>query len=365
MNRQKKKIVVAISGGIDSSVAALLLKKQGYQVIGLFMKLGFSDEKGERAARAICQKLNIKLYPINLALKFKQEIIEYFLDSYARGLTPNPCVKCNQVIKFGELLRLTRELKAEYLATGHYAKNVKLKIKNEKWIYKLLCGKDREKDQSYFLYNLTQRQLAHILFPLGKYTKKQVKEIADKEKLPYLARESQDICFIKIDGKIADHNDFLKKHLKLKPGPIMTLAGEKVGEHQGLPLYTVGQRKGVEIGGIGPFYAVRADYKANTLYVAKNSHDPALFSNKLIAQKVNWVAGIEPKLPLNCQAVIRYRHKPVNCLITKTSYVLKRHRMSDKEYLVEFRKPLRAVTVGQSVVFYLEQELIGGGIIIN
>jgi len=355
MNRQKKKTVaVAMSGGIDSSVAALLLKKQGYQVIGLFMKLGFSDEKGERAARAICQKLNIKLYPVNLAYKFKQEIVQYFLDSYARGLTPNPCVKCNQVIKFGELLRLARELKADYLATGHYVKNAKSKMQNAcptvpvngrraKWIYKLLRGKDREKDQSYFLYNLTQRQLAHILFPLGEYTKKQVKKMADKEKLPCLVRESQDICFLKKDGKIIDHNDFLKKHLKLKPGSIKTLEGEKVGEHQGLPLYTIGQRKGVKIGGIGPFYVVRADYKTNTLYVVRNNLDSALFSDKLIAQKVNWVAGIEPKLPLKCQAVIRYRHKPVVCTVSKKS---------NKNYLVRFREPLRAITVGQSVVLY-------------
>ncbi len=426
MHKQNKKVVVAMSGGVDSSAAAFLLKKQGYEVIGIFMRLGIDGEDGEAAARQVCQKLNIKFYPINLTQEFKKEVMDYFLNSYARGLTPNPCVKCNQFIKFNGLLKLAEKLGADYLATGHYARlrreipnskfqipnppacladrqvgrgklqnihlmpschsresgnpgdsgrkvNNRLKViniptaltwipnqvGNDNAVFKLFRGKDREKDQSYFLYNLTQEQLARVLFPLGDYTKAEVRKIADRAKLPYLKKESQDICFLK-----GDHNDFLRKHLKLKPGPIKVLlplakgeierGSKTIGEHQGLPLYTIGQRRGVEIGGIGPFYVAKCDYKTNTLYVASNGNDPMLYSDKLTAEDVNWIAGQEPKMPLKCEAVIRYRHKPVKCEISA---------QGGYKYSVKFSKPQRAITPGQSIVFYQGDEVLGGGVI--
>lgn len=385
---KRLKVVIAISGGVDSSAAAFLLQKQGYEVIGMFMRLapldsspcGIEDniqqdkyltglgvdkqQESEDAARRVCQKLGIKFYPINLARQFKKEVIDYFLNSYVRGLTPNPCVKCNQVIKFGYLLEQAKKTGADFLATGHYVQNSKFKILRQladsKFIYKLFRGKDKDKDQSYFLYNLTQEQLARVLFPLGGYTKIQVKKIANKAEMPYLKKESQDICFL-----TGDHNDFLKKHLNLKSGKIKILDGKIVGEHQGLPLYTIGQRKGVEIGGIGPFYVAKCDYKANTLYVVKDCDDPVLYSNKLIAENVNWISGKEPKLPLQCEAVIRYHHQPVKCIVVVGTGHCPVQQNNRRKYLIKFKKPQRAVTPGQSVVLYQGDEVLGGGIISN
>ena len=352
MKKKNKKVVIGMSGGVDSSVSAFLLQKQGYEVIGMFMRLfgGQKEVESENSARRVCQKLGIKFYPINFAGEFKKEIIDYFLDSYAQGATPNPCVRCNKVIKFDLMLRQARKFSADYLATGHYARitNYELRITNYK--YRLFCGADKSKDQSYFLYNLTQGQLAYILFPLGDYTKEKIREIADKEKLPYLLRESQDICFLS-----GDHNDFLKKYLKLKPGLIKILDNEEVGRHQGLPLYTIGQRRGIEIGGIGPFYAAKCDYRTNTLFVVSDRDDKILYKDELNAEDVNWISGEKPSLPIECEAVIRYRHKPVKCQITK---------LSNNLITVKFSKPQRAVTSGQSIVFYDGREVLGGGVIV-
>jgi len=364
MGKKKKKIVVAMSGGLDSSAAAFLLQKQGYEAMGMFMRLGVdSQPENESAARRVCQKLKIKFYPINFAQRFRKDVIDYFLESYAHGLTPNPCVKCNQFIKFGFLLVQAKKIGADYLTTGHYVIR-KQKIKNRKQGYKLFRGKDGDKDQSYFLYNLTQRQLARILFPLGDYTKAEVKKMADKAGLPYLEKESQDVCFL-----AGDHNDFLREHLNLMAGSIKIINGKKIGEHQGLPLYTIGQRKGVEIGGIGPFYVARCDYKTNTLYVVSDRDDPVLYSDELVAQNVNWIAGVEPGLPLKCEVVIRYRHKPVKCIIALTpgpspARASRERGIKYKKYLVKFNRPQRAVTPGQSVVFYNKNEVLGGGVIV-
>ncbi len=338
-----------MSGGVDSSAAALLLKEKGYNLIGIFMRLGTAGQESvEEAARQAAAKLGIKFYPLNLAEKFREEVISYFVKSYAAGLTPNPCVKCNRIIKFGQLLKLTRQIGADYLATGHYARSRKTRTGN-KSVIKLYRGKDKDKDQSYFLYNLTQRQLAWILFPLGHYRKDEVKKLARKADLPHIREESQDVCFFS-----GEHNDFLRQHLNLKPGPII-LRGQKkaIGRHQGLPLYTIGQRRGIEIGGRGPFYVWHCDYKKNILYVVADKDDPALYRDSLTASQVNWIAGQAPALPLKCQAVIRYRHKPVDCEIKKQGRALK----------VEFKKAQRAVTPGQSVVFYQGEEVLGGGII--
>jgi tRNA-specific 2-thiouridylase len=277
---------------------------------------------------------------------FNREVKEYFLQAYQGNSTPNPCVKCNQLIKFGELLKRVRDLDCDYLATGHY-----LKIKKIKNIFHLYRAKDITKDQTYFLYNLTQEQLKHILFPMGDLIKKNVKAEAEKNKLPNLKTESQDVCFLQ-----GEHNDYLKKYLKLKPGEIRTTDGAVVGEHQGLPLYTIGQRKGVEIGGKGPFYVVNRDFENNILYVTNNPDDPALSGEYLLSEKVNWISGQLPKLPFNCNAVIRYRHPEQPCTITKGE---------DGLLVVKFKTPQRAITPGQSVVFYKKDELLGGGIIVN
>jgi tRNA-specific 2-thiouridylase len=349
---KKNKVLVAMSGGVDSSVVAYLLKKRGYEVIGVFMKLGVDQGSAESAARRVAQKLGISIYPVNVAPAFKKNVINYFLDEYAQGKTPNPCINCNHFIKFGELFKLANELSCDFLATGHYVKNQKSKKSKKQIIYKLLKAEDGNKDQSYFLYNLTQEQLAKILFPLGDYAKVEIKKIAAKAGLPNQKNESQDICFL-----AGDHNDFLRGKLNLKTGPIILEGeGEKknIGVHQGLPLYTIGQRRGVEIGGSGPYYVLRSDYQNNILYVTKDHDDAKFYLDNFSVKDVNWVSGDMPKLPLNCEVIIRYRHKPVECVVTgrqkNTLYV----RLKNKE---------RAITPGQSAVFYKKNMILGGGII--
>jgi tRNA-uridine 2-sulfurtransferase len=341
------KVAIAMSGGVDSSTTAKILKDQGYDCLGVFMRLGIERTCcDEEAARAVCQKIGIKFYPLDLKRAFNKDVKEYFLKAYQGRLTPNPCVKCNQLIKFGELLKRVRALGYDYLATGHY-----IKLKKIGGAYHLLRAKDANKDQSYFLYNLKQDQLKHIIFPMGDLIKEKVKAKALKEKLPNLKTESQDVCFLS-----GDHRDFLKKNLMFTKGEIKTALGEIVGRHEGLPLYTIGQRKGVEIGGKGPYYVIGRDFDTNTLYVTNNPDDPALSGDYLLAEKVTWISGRPPKLPFKCSAVIRYHHAEVPCVITKGE---------DGLLVVKFKEPQRAITPGQSVVFYKNDELLGGGIIFN
>lgn len=373
---------MAMSGGVDSSVAAKLLKDDGFDPTGIFLHFWKDETAGKSEnkccslealadARRVCQKIGMSLYTLNFSDVFKKEVVDYFLSEYKNGRTPNPCIRCNKSVKLGLLIKHAEKLGFDRVASGHYARlgreisNSKSKIlnksqnsksqnlkNNDEVVYKLYKAKDEDKDQSYFLWTLTQEQLSHLLFPLGNYKKPEVRKLAEKFKLPTASkRESQEICFISGES----HNDFLKKYIKLKPGKIKTLDGKEVGQHQGLPLYTIGQRKGVEIGGIGPFYVAKCDYKTNTLYVAKDGDDPILYSDKLIAENVNWIAGAEPKLPFVCEAVIRYRHKPTKCKVIKSKV--------KSNYLVEFEEPQRAITAGQSVVFYIKDEVIGGGVI--
>ena len=376
-----------MSGGVDSSVAALLLKRAGFQVEGAHMKLSGGNPEAIKAAKNVAKRLGIKFHVVDLSKKFKKEIIDYFLDSYKRGLTPNPCVKCNQKIKFGELLKAAGKLDGDFLATGHYVQssilNYQLPINKSGAAFiespkavKLSKARFKEKDQSYFLYTLTQKQLSKVLFPLsGMANKDEVRKIADQAGLPYIKSESQDVCFLFREGKAIQHNDFLRKHLKLKPGPIILIdrgkdgksngrgvsngpgakskPGKVIGEHQGLSLYTIGQRREIRIGGTGPYYAAKFDVKKNILYVVKDFDDPILYKDELAAKAVNWVSGKTPKMPLKCEAVIRYRHAPVKCTVTK----------SGNSYRVKFKNPQRAITPGQSIVFYKGEEVLGGGII--
>lgn len=338
-----------MSGGVDSSAAAALLKKQGYEVIGIFMRFWSDENRGMPInrccsleaysdARRVAQKLKIPLYTMNMKAPFKKTVVDYFLKEYGAGRTPNPCVECNRFIKFGELFKKARAIGAEYIATGHYARAEK---------GKLLKGKDPGKDQSYFLYTLTHDKLKHILFPVGGYNKPRVRAMAKKLGLPVHAKhDSQEVCFVGESLK-----NFLKKYLKVKPGEIIELESRKnLGEHEGLPFYTIGQRRGLELGG-GPWYVVKIDAKKNVIYISRG--EKKLLSKELIAEKVNWISGVAPKLPLRAKVKIRYKHKEVPAVIKKIK----------NNYKIIFDKPQRAVTAGQSAVFYRGDEVLGGGVI--
>jgi len=367
MLKTQQKIIVAMSGGIDSSVAAGLLKRDGFDVMGVFLKFWSEPEKNgligtwnkccspeaERRVRKVTKILKIPFYVFNFEKEFKKRIVDYFLNEYKKGITPNPCVVCNKEIKFGLLLEKALSLEVDFVATGHYAlkrgiKNQKSKIKN----YHLLKAKDKKKDQSYFLWQLNQNQLKRILFPIGNYTKDEVRLMAKKFKLPLLSiPESMEICFIK-----TTINDFLEQYLKPKPGPIIEQVHQRsrkiVGRHKGLWFYTIGQRKGIKLPG-GPYYVLDKDLKKNRLIVTKNEKD--LAKRELTVRNVNWISGKAPKLPLRVKAKIRYRHQPALAVITK--------KLRSPIYNLKFEKPQRAITPGQSVVFYKAQEVLGGGII--
>ena len=358
---RKKRVVCAMSGGLDSSVAAALLKRAGpapeqarygvnFDVIGVFMRLYDlpNFKEGEKKARKVASVLKIPFLSFDLREEFKKKIIDYFLKEYKKGLTPNPCVVCNKEIKFGLLLEKAKNLGADFLATGHYARKQPTTYNLQPTTYKLLSAKDKEKDQSYFLWQLNQKQLKHILFPVGNYTKKQVRELAKKFKLPVSnIKESQEICFI----KNTNINEFLKSRIKTNKGKIITTKGKVIGEHQGLYFYTIGQRKGIKLPG-GPFYVLDKDLKKNLLIVTKNEKD--LYKKELICQNINWLSGKEPKLPLKVKAKIRYRHQPATATIS---------RLKHKVYSLRFARSQRAITPGQSVVFYKNNEVLGGGII--
>lgn len=354
----KQKVLLGMSGGVDSSVAAYLLKGQGYEVLGIFMHF-WAEGPGKESdatnkccsvasfndARRVAQKLEIPLYTVNFDMPFKELVVDRFISGYQEGETPNPCVSCNKYIKFSLLWEKADALGAEYIATGHYSR-----IKEKDGIFHLQRPKDKNKDQTYFLYNLNQKLLKHTLFPLADLTKPQVRALAKKIDLSTAEKpESQEICFI----PEKNHNEFLKRHLRLTPGPIKTTDGLIVGEHQGLPLYTVGQRKGVEIGGVGPFYVARCDYDSNTLIVVRDGDDPHLFTKQFTVREMNWIGPVR-KYPINAQAVIRYRHQPINCSIDEPVNGISS---------VKLEKSQRAITAGQSAVFYKGNEVLGGGII--
>jgi len=379
MTKKNKKVVVAMSGGIDSSVAAALLKRAGFSVIGVFMIFWSENSQNQRwnkccspgaqmRAREVAKRLNIPFYVLDLRKEFKEKIVDYFLKEIKKGVTPNPCVECNRFIKFGLLLQKAKSFGANFLATGHYARlrreipNSKFQIPNYR--YKLLMAKDKEKDQSYFLWRLNQDQLKHIIFPLGDLTKEEVKKLAKKFKLPVLdIPESQEVCFV-----TTNLEDFLKKYLKPKPGKIVDKEGKLLGEHKGLIFYTIGQRKGIGLSG-GPYYVLEKDTKNNLLIVTKNEKD--LYKKELIAKEVNWIAGTPPPFPARIKAKIRYLHKPASATVFSFSPpppLSSPSLWEGEDYRrgwvkVVFDKPQRAITPGQSVVFYKRNEVLGGGII--
>lgn len=388
MVRIKKKVIIALSGGIDSSVAAALLKRAGFEVAGIFMRFWMDplakrrnrccSPESEKRAKLVAASLNLPFYVLNFEKEFKKKIVDYFLKEHQTGLTPNPCVVCNKEIKFGLLLEKALALRADYVATGHYVKKQETRLqpthrippqsgplRKQKTEYKLLMAKDKKKDQSYFLWMLNQEQLRRILFPVGDYTKNQVKDLAKKFDLPVFdIPESQEICFIE-----TTINDFLKKHLKsANSGKIIDSEGKILGSHLGSSFYTIGQRKGIGLPG-GPYYVLDKNLKKNLLVVTKNEKD--LLKKELIAGNVNWVSGRRPELPLRVKTKIRYRQEATPAVIKKQKtpnkspwdYTGQAENKKQDLILVEFKKPQRAITPGQSVVFYRGEELIGGGVI--
>ena len=352
-----KRVLVAMSGGVDSSVAAVLLQRQGYDVTGVTLKLfdrSAEDEYVSRSccslesiedARRVCHLLGIEHHTFNMIRSFEAKVIAPFAESYQQGLTPNPCVECNRFIKFDELLRKAEAYGFDYIATGHYLRN---SLDPATGLYHLQRGLDDRKDQSYALYMLNQSQLAHILFPLGELTKPEVRRIAQEAGLRVHNKpDSQEICFV--DGR---YSDFLRETSGsvAKPGPMVDLNGKIVGQHTGIIDYTIGQRKG--LGAFGqPTFVIDKDAAANQLVVGP---DEALFNRYLLASQVNWVVPVASGSAI--QAKIRYSAKPAPCRVDLTS---------DGSILVTFDQPQRAITPGQLVVFYQGDEMLGGATILT
>jgi tRNA-specific 2-thiouridylase len=345
LKKKNKTIAVAVSGGVDSAVAAYLLRREGYKVLGVFMDLGVREEGAAEVAKKNCRALDMDFYSLDISSVFKKKIIDYFINAYKEGYTPNPCIKCNQVIKFDELLKASQKLGADHLATGHYCKKT---VNKETGEYELRKGGDHSKDQSYFLYTLTQEKLRSVIFPLGAYTKKQVTDIAKKNDLLFEQKESQDICFL--SGGLTS---FLEQRIPLKRGVIMSMDGEELGHHNGLPLFTPGQRKGLNIGGSGPYYVVGFDHDHNVLYVTNRKNDPALYNRRVEAEYVSWISGNMPPDNLKIKAKVRYNQEEQECTI----------QLRGKNVVATFKKPLWAVATGQSIVFYNKDRVLGGGII--
>lgn len=358
LNPTNTRVIVGMSGGVDSSVSALLLQQQGFQVEGLFMKNWEEDDGTEYCtakedladAQAVCDKLGIKLHTANFAAEYWDNVFEHFLEEYKAGRTPNPDILCNREIKFKAFLDYALMLGADLIATGHYVRR-----HDENGQTLLLKGLDPNKDQSYFLHAVAGEQLAKSLFPVGELEKPAVRAIAEQyDLITARKKDSTGICFI---GE-RRFSDFLKQYLPAQPGDIETTTGEVIGKHHGLMYHTIGQRQGLGIGGLKnaseePWYVMAKDLQRNVLIVGQGNDNPCLFANALTCKEIYWVNPIDLSQPLALTAKVRYRQADQACTLAKT----------DKGYHISFDQPQRAVTPGQSVVFYQGEICLGGGVI--
>lgn len=369
-----EKVVVGMSGGVDSSVAAYLLKKQGYDVIGVTMQIWQDEDictleenggccglSAVEDARRVASVLDIPYYVMNFKQEFKENVIDYFVSEYLQARTPNPCIACNRYVKWESLLTRSLSIGASYVATGHYARIIKL----ENGRYTIQKSVTRAKDQTYALYNLTQHQLAHTLMPVGDFTKDEIREMAKELKLPIANKpDSQEICFISDNNYAGFIEDYLKKEENtlgkdpasitgLTPGNFINTSGEVIGRHNGLIHYTVGQRKGLNIAMGKPVFVLELRPDSNEVVIG-NAED--VFSYRLYANHLNFMAIEDLEDEMRVEAKIRYSHKGAACTIKKTA---------EDEILCIFNEPQRAVTPGQAVVFYKDDYVVGGGTIIN
>ena len=348
----QKRVAVAMSGGVDSSLAAALLKEAGYEVIGITMQIWPSDEQARfggccgleaiEDAKKVAYKLGIPHYVVNFRDIFAQKVIADFCLEYSLGRTPNPCIRCNQYIKFDALIKKAKELDYSFIATGHYAR-----IEQSPNGYCLLKAVDLTKDQSYFLYTLGQSELQHLLLPIGNLHKVEVRRLSAEMGLPTATRrESQDVCFIPDN----DYRSFIAKHIPLKSGDIVDTNGKILGRHSGLAQYTVGQRQGLGLASNKRLYVIRLDAASNRLVVGTKDQ---LLGNRLFASKLSWVSGEAPKEPVDITAKIRYRSPEVTAKL----------HLNDGVVEVNFQQPQWAIAPGQAIVFYQGNVILGGGII--
>lgn len=352
------KVIVGMSGGVDSSVSALLLQQQGYHVEGLFMKNWDEDDGTEYCtakddlsdAQAVCDKLGIPLHTANFAAEYWDNVFEHFLSEYQAGRTPNPDILCNKEIKFKAFLDYALQLGADLIATGHYVRN---QLDGERAT--LIKGLDNNKDQSYFLHAVSGKEIAKTLFPVGEISKPEVRRIAELHGLvTHDKKDSTGICFI---GE-RRFKDFLEQYLPAKPGKIENTQGDIMGDHTGLMYHTIGQRQGLGIGGVKgaseePWYVVDKDLERNVLIIAQGSQHPRLFKQGLFVTSIDWVNPFDETLPFSCKAKTRYRQADQDCTLERT----------ERGYQVLFTEPQRAITPGQSVVFYKDDICLGGAII--
>jgi tRNA-specific 2-thiouridylase len=369
---QKPLVVVAMSGGVDSSLAAFLLHQKGYQVIGMSMKLWDYQEVGGQShpdghccsldslndARAVCEMIGIPHYVVDLREYFKKEVISDFVNEYLKGRTPNPCIICNTKIKWDSLWKKAQSVGADSIATGHYAR---IEYDGKLNRYFLLKGVDSTRDQSYALWGLSQTDLSKTLFPLGELSKKQARELAKGNGLKVADKsESEEICFVTDNDYPRfirewlinqGHDSWVKGQEEVRPGPILNMKGERIGEHQGIQYYTIGQRKGLKIAVGRPLYVVRIDAEKNSIIVGD---DDDLFNSSFIVSNPNWIAFKNLDKEVDCEIKIRYQHKPQKGKI---------YPLTGGEVEVRFNKPERAITPGQSAVFYNGEIVLGGGVI--
>lgn len=353
------KVILGMSGGVDSSVAAWLLLEQGYDVEGLFMKNWEEDDTAGYCAaaqdladaEAVCQQLGLMLHHVNFSEHYMQRVFEHFLDEYKHGRTPNPDILCNKEIKFNAFLTHAQTLGADFIATGHYAK---ILHRDERSI--LSKARDREKDQTYFLHAIPPIALEKTLFPVGDYLKSEIRAFATSLNLAnHAKKDSTGICFI---GE-KRFKSFLNEYMLAKPGDIKTPLGDVLGRHDGLMFYTLGQRQGLGIGGTKygndePWYVVDKDLNTNTLIVAQGRHHPMLYAQGLICGEIHWLNYHVPSWPLTCMAKTRYRQSDQACIVSQTQ---------DNQHYVMFSNPQRAVTPGQYIVFYDKNQCLGGAVI--